>query len=517
MIRKILIIYFILFFILIGKVLPCHSASPTNTSVQIKDERDIQKIDKIVIFPFENISGNFRAPAVINSLLEKELQKKGFHIVKHELVDKFLSKRRIRHTGVIDRITTIDLHRELEADAVVIGSIDMYSEFNNDIYVGLTIRIIGTKDCSIAWMDSVSYAGSDFKGLLGLGRLWSLNNLSEVIVTNMAKDIPKEYLLNNRENNPFEIGNVKLSPPVLSAGKISKISVKIIPISEKPVLVQSRIGEELFILENGNGDYYEGEFKSPLVDRVYPLDIIVSASDGRVYSFSSVDVVKVDTRPPAVSISADKDITAGFAKKDAILFTLKADEDIEKWEVEIVDKKNKYVRGGKGFGTLPMQLVWRGENDEGGRNDDGLYNLKLSVWDAAGNVGFSQKEIMLDTMPPKVRINAETSDNKDVVFNIDYEKEDVIDKWEFIVTGENSEIIKNFSGRGDLEKKIVVSLPLGERTLGSRKLIYTFKAIDKAGNIFETSNQTNIFAEKKEEKFAKKNERFINNWGEGDF
>ena len=47
--------------------------------------------------------------------------------------------------------------------------------------------------------------------------------------------------------------------------------------------------------------------------------------------------------------------------------------------------------------------------------------------------------------------------------------------------------------------------------------MYTFKAIDKAGNIFETSNQTNIFAEKKEEKFAKKNDKFINKWGEGDF
>jgi len=57
-----------------------------------------------------------------------------------------------------------------------------------------------------------------------------------------------------------------------------------------------------------------------------------------ISKFSSAGVVRVDSIPPAVAISTNKDITAGLVKKDAILFTLKPNERIEKWEVEILDK-----------------------------------------------------------------------------------------------------------------------------------------------------------------------------------
>ncbi|MBI3585041.1 MAG: hypothetical protein HY096_13985 [Nitrospinae bacterium] len=488
-----------------------------STFAQAEERKDVQKIDRLVILPMVNISGNFDAQTIIDSLLQKGLKKRGFKLVPYEDVDKFLSNRRIRNTSSIDRITTLELNRELGVDAVILGSIDQYSNIRDEIYVGLTLRLIGTRDCSIMWMDSVSYTGSDFVGLLGIGRVSSLDKLGEVAVNNIVDGIPRKYLFGNREDNLLEMGNLKISPAFVGGGKSAKVSVKIVSVAEKPVQVQAYVGEMKFDLKNGNGNYYDGEITVPFIDGLYAVDIIATLSDGKAFHFPSAGVVNVNTVPPKVTISTNKDFTAGFIKKDSIIFTLKSDKAIEKWEVEIVDKENKYVRGGRGFGTLPMQLVWSGENDAGGRNNDGVYNLKLSVWDASGNAGFFQKEIMLDTTPPKVKINAETSDSEGVVFNIDYEKEEIIDKWEFIVTGENSEIIKKISGRGDIDKRIAVSLMLGERALGSRKLMYTFKAIDKAGNIFETSNQTNIFAEKKEEKFAKKNEKFINSWGEGDF
>ncbi len=463
---------------------------------QAVTEKDIQKIDRLVIFPFENISGNFDAPKVINSLLESEFRNKGFQIVPYREVDRFLTKRKIRYTGFVDKITALELNREFGADAVIIGSINEYSNGNDEIYAGLSLRLVRTEDCSIIWIDTVSYAGSDFAGLLGLGRVRSLDRLCEVVVVNIVGKIPREYIFEERERNPFEIGDLKISPLIIRGAKTTKVSVRIIPITEEPVIVLSQIGGKVFALRNKNGDYYDGEFTAPLVDGLYPIDIVASVPNGKIYKFSSAGVIKVDTLPPQVAISTDKDVTAGMLKKDGIIFTLNSNEAVERWKVEIVDKQNKYVRGGRGFGLLPKQLIWRGENDEGGRNDDGVYNLKLSVWDAVGNVGVFKKEIRLDTTPPAVKIYAEILANGNVVFNIDYEKEEMIDKWEFAVIGENSEIIKEINGRGNVDKRIVVSLPYREKVLDSRNIIYTFKAIDKAGNIFQPPNQTNIIAKR---------------------
>ena len=491
------------------------------SAVQAEVGKDVHKIDRIVVLPMANISGNLDARAIIDSLLQKELEKRGFELVPYEDVDKFLTKRRIRNTSFIDRITTLELNRELGVDAVVLGSIDQYSNVSNEIYVGLTLRLVGTRDCSIIWMDTVSYAGSDFAGLLGIGRVKLLVQLGAVAVSNIVGGIPREYLLKDRrDDNLFEIGNLKISPSIVRGGKSAKVSVKIISVVEKIVKVQAYIGEMKFDLKDGDGDYYDGEITVPYADGLYPVDIIAVLSDDKISHFPSVGEVKVDTVSPEVTVSTDKDVTAGLVKKDSIIFTLKTNEVIEKWEVEIVDKENKFVRGERGFGALPMQLMWRGENNAGSRNDDGIYYLNLTVWDTAGNAGVFQKKIILDATPPAVKIEAEATDDNDVViFNLDYEENEMMEKWEFVILGEDSKIIKNLSGRGNVAKKLIIPLISENRevTAGGGKIMYAFKAVDKAGNIFKTSNQTIAFSKKEKEKFAKRNEKLQFGWGESDF
>lgn len=484
------------------------------SSVQAEEKNSIQSINRLAIFPLENVSRNLNAPSIIKSLLEKELQNKGFQIIQFEHIDKFLGKRRIRHTGSIDKITAIEIGKELNVDAVLIGSIDIYSVTNDEMYAGLTLRLVGTKNCSIIWMDTLSYAGSDFAGLLGFGKLKSLERLGEIIVTKMTREIPKEYSYEVREEESFEVGGVRLDPVVTMEGKPVKLSARIISIKEKPVTVSAILDGITFDLMNGNGDYYDGEIIAPVKDGEYPLNIIIKGSSGEIYNFFSVGVVGVDTVPPKVTIFSNKNVTAGFIKKDGIIFTLNSDEATEKWEVDIVDAENKYVRNGKGFGTLPRQLIWKGENDLGGKNNDGVYMFKLSVWDTAGNVGVFQKEIKLDTTPPAVKIDAESATANEVVFNFDYGEDEIMDKWEFVVVSEKSKLVKKLNGNGNIDKKIKMSFEEGEGKEGS--IIYTFRAVDIAGNTFETSNQTLKFAERKGEKFTKKIDETLG-WGGGDF
>ena len=106
-----------------------------------------------------------------------------------------------------------------------------------------------------------------------------------------------------------------------------------------------------------------------------------------------------------------------------------------------------------------------------------------------------------------------------VIFNLDYEENEMMEKWEFVILGEDSKIIKNLSGRGNVAKKLIIPLISENRevTAGGGKIMYAFKAVDKAGNIFKTSNQTIAFSKKEKEKFAKRNEKLQFGWGESDF
>lgn len=534
MLKKILIFCFSLVFAEIAPAMLCQAAdqpenimraieSPLSNLPSLKNG-EIQKINRVIIYPLRNISGNFEVPTHTFSLLiEKELKKKGFQVVPYASLDKVLTKMRIRNTNFVDRGTAARLWQELKADAILLGSIDIYSKEGNEICAGLTLRLVGSRDGSIIWANTLSHAGNDFTGILGFGKMKSLDKLGELLISGIIYGIPSSYTINNKNKRFVELAEIKVDPPVVGGGQRVKLTVGLVPMMDrKPSLVRVKVGGEIFYLRNGDRDnYYSGEIISPMMDGNFPLEIVARSYRGKKISFPAAGEVVVDMSSPEVTMKLTKNAMRGLTLKDYILFDVKSDEPVKKWTVAILDKDNKQVRSGKGYGHLPARLIWRGENDLGGVNQDGTFTFRLSVWDKAGNVGVCDELVRLDTKPPKVNIELST-DNGDlenmdeIVFNFNYDEEEMMEKWDFSLFDNESKLLKKISGRGNIDKKINISLSNKLDAKNSKKMIYTFKAVDTAGNTFESSDFIH-FTKDKEEHFSKKENNTASDWIEKDF
>lgn len=474
-------------------------------------EIETQKIKNVAIFPLRNISGDFDALNTLTPMLEERLKQEGFKVIPYRKLDRFLTEKRIRDTSFIDRITAIQLWRELGADAILLGSIDLYSKASNEVYAGLTLRLVGSRDCSIIWANTLSYAGSDFTGILGFGKIRSIEELSKKIIDGVMDEIPGEYIFDLKSINAFELERVRIYPPVTGGGQTVRLLVGVVPVLGEPSVVQVRINEQIFdLLEDSEENYFSGEIISPAMDGSFPVEVIIKGSEGESSRFLSAGDVVVDMVPPKVSMQISKKAMRGLKQKDYILFTVKSDESVKKWEVEILNKDNKYVRGGKGYNSLPARLIWRGENDGGGINKDGTYTFRLLVWDAAGNVGVHEEKVRLDTTPPVVNIEAESvEDENEMIFSIDYDQEEVMDKWDFSLYDDKSKLIKKMSGNGNIDRRLVIPVvhEIGKES-GSR-FIYSFNAIDSAGNTFKDSNYVVFLAKKDGRQFTQKQKKDV--------
>lgn len=496
----------------------------------LSQEVETQKINSVIIYPLRNISGNFQVPmSAISLMLEKELKKEGFQVVPYARLDQILTKMRIRDTSFVDRGTAARLWNELKADVILLGSIDTYSNERDEVYVGLTLRLVGCRDGSIIWANTLAYSGKDFTRLLGFGTLKSVDKLSELLVSGIITGIPPNYVVNNNNKNFVELAGVKVDPPIVGGGKKVKLTVGLIPMmGSKPSIVRVRVGGEIFYLRDDKENYYTGEIISPMTNGDIPLEIIARGPGGKKSNFSFASEMTVDMNSPKITMLLNKTAMRGLKEKDYILFSLKSNELVKKWQVEILDEDNKHVRGGKGYGHLPARLIWRGENDMGIVNKDGSFTFRLSVWDEAGNVGVCDELVRLDTTPPEVNIGVTVGDNPsgdkdnkkkddEMIFNIDYDGEEIMEEWDLSLFDKESKLIKKISGKGNVDKKISISLEEEIDRENGKELMYFFKAVDLAGNTFETSKYLHL-TKNKEQKFTKiQQEETTTGWIQKDF
>jgi len=123
----------------------------------------------IAVFPVENLSGSTAPLRVVRESLIGELRAKGFRILEEEALEKFMVRNRIRYASGIDDTTARALRKETGAEAVLITSVELYSDAIPP-KVAISSRLVSTGEAPvILWADGVGMAGDDAPGILGLG------------------------------------------------------------------------------------------------------------------------------------------------------------------------------------------------------------------------------------------------------------------------------------------------------------------------------------------------------------
>jgi TolB-like protein len=137
--------------------------------------------EKIAIFPFENFSGDKTAPEVLMPMVRSRLEKKGYSVLKEDDLAAFLLKERIRNTGCVSKETAMKIGNELKVKMILTGAVNTFSD-GNDPRIGFVVCLINTADGSLIWATHEAATGEDFEKILGIGKIESLNKLSERVL-----------------------------------------------------------------------------------------------------------------------------------------------------------------------------------------------------------------------------------------------------------------------------------------------------------------------------------------------
>jgi len=137
--------------------------------------------ERIVLFPFENLTADSSATSLIMHVVRESLQKKGIDVVDEAETNDFLFKERIRSTGNISAEVLLKAQRKLSADYVLLGTIHNFYVSENP-QLGISARLIDPETGDIVWTDYSSHAGEDFVKLFGLGAIRDIDRLSHRVV-----------------------------------------------------------------------------------------------------------------------------------------------------------------------------------------------------------------------------------------------------------------------------------------------------------------------------------------------
>ena len=162
-----------------------------NQTISFTDDHTTAAQNKLLIavLPLSNLGGTPAPLKDIRQQLVASFRKQGLNILAEEVLEKFILKHRIRYVGGIDETTTQDFRFETGADAVLITSLELYS----DLFppkIALTCRLVSTGNKpEILWMDGVGLAGNDSQGLLQLSLIKDPRELVEQAVRQLSSSL----------------------------------------------------------------------------------------------------------------------------------------------------------------------------------------------------------------------------------------------------------------------------------------------------------------------------------------
>jgi len=156
--------------------LVCGSAL-AETAPPVPDAAASDGRPRIAVFPMENLSGTPVPLRELNAELQSELKRNGIQTIESSAVESFIEKHQLRYLGGIDELTAAALRAETGAEAVLISTVELYSDVAPPKF-SLLSRLVSLKGVpEIVWMNSVGIAGDDAPGILGLGLIDDLKEL----------------------------------------------------------------------------------------------------------------------------------------------------------------------------------------------------------------------------------------------------------------------------------------------------------------------------------------------------
>lgn len=164
---------------------------------------------RIAVFPVYNLSATpVPLDAIRQSLLER-LQRRGIPALEDAAVMQFIQRHRLRYIGGIDSQTALKLKREIRAEAVLITTVELFSE-PAPPKMSFWLRLVSTaQPPEILWNRGVGMAGDEDPGLFELSLVKEPRIILERILDRLADALAGYYA---GEPMPSAEGRGKFEP-----------------------------------------------------------------------------------------------------------------------------------------------------------------------------------------------------------------------------------------------------------------------------------------------------------------
>ncbi|ABQ26183.1 hypothetical protein [Geotalea uraniireducens] len=172
----------------------CFLAGCARTTAALRAEEQPGKGNRcIAVLPVENLSGTAVPLKSIRQSLVEKMGKLGMCTLDEKTVDDFMAHHRMRYTGGIDKELSRAFKTETGAAAVLITSLELYSDVNPP-KVALACRLVSTgENPVILGIDSVALSGDDSPGLLGLGLIEKPGELMDNALNRISASLYRQF------------------------------------------------------------------------------------------------------------------------------------------------------------------------------------------------------------------------------------------------------------------------------------------------------------------------------------
>jgi hypothetical protein len=475
--------------------------------------------ERVAVFPVEDLSqGKNSVNFEFTDYLAHTLQVKGLDVISEAQVISFMAQNRIRWVGYLDTRHVLMAKEELGADFLLFGTICQRRESVLPA-LGLTLNLVRTSDADTVWSDSGGLSTTDVQHLLGLSEPGTVAELLPLLADNVMFSWPADFesgLSSRRDRQPDEIESVTLEPRYLRSGEEVRCIIKLRPMRAdevRPVLY-IKVGNRVYLAQEApSGLEYEaawigseGRPHGPVVtsqdinlaalegedsaifesiwieedkDAHYPVSLVLSWPSGHQEGFFVGSYV-VDSRAPEASLelvgTKIRDIVAFKDKVDIIPHIVER-EQLSHWQIAVENEEGKIIALDEGNGNLPYRFTWKGQFNNGRQVEEGKYEIILSFWDRADNMGRASQYVYFIRTPPVLELQARNQTGKMFV-DIHHEGQVPLDYWSLEIWSDQGVFLKAAEGE-DLPATVEVPLAQLPETVRMEGILF---ARDILGN-----------------------------------
>lgn len=185
---------------------------------------------KIAVLPVVNISGTPAPIRIIHQALMDSLNRKALNILVPDVLESVITQHRIRYLGGINYTTSRVFREEAGADAVLITSLELYSEIAPP-KIALTSRLVSTAEhMPVLWMRGIGLAGNESPGLLDLRLVEDPQVLLKSAVQNLTGSLARHLAGQTDGADSARIRNIfgpraSFRAPILDSGIQYRVAV----------------------------------------------------------------------------------------------------------------------------------------------------------------------------------------------------------------------------------------------------------------------------------------------------